>query len=212
MGWFFSSVCVSLVFVLVGVVLGGLAGGLACLALVPASVALWRLVGVSPAGPFSVGCASGADLCSLAALLAAGVSPSSVLVSAVGAASGAGFWAGSALAGVRSAAAAGARVAWLAGGPLSLPLRVRLARRSLACLASAGPAPLAVGFFASPSSVGSLRSAAAAFAAGASVFAFCVGPWSPAPVAGAAWVACPSGPFASAWRLVPLSAQLSLFS
>ena len=156
-----------------------------------------------PGSSSFVGCASGGDSLALSALLAAGVAPS-VSVFAVGSASGAGFWAGSALPGVSAALAAGASVSWLAGGPLSVALRSRLAARSSACVSAAlaaGPC-VALGFLSSPSSVGSLRSARLALAGGASVFCFCSFVGAPAAVAGAAWVPCALAGFASAWRLV----------
>jgi len=79
------------------------------------------------------GCAVGADQSALSAALA---NPSaSVHVFAVGGASGVGF-AGTASAWpvVMSAPRSGAVVHWRAGGSLALPLRARLARRSLAAV------------------------------------------------------------------------------
>ena len=161
------------------------------------------------AAAVSVGCAAGADALALSAAVAAGASGRSLRVFAVGASSGAGFWSGSALSGVRLAAAAGASVAWLAGGSLSVPLRARLLRRSLAALRGCSAA---VFFLASPSSPGSLRVASAAAAAGLPVFVFCCGfAGFPASLAGCSgsWV---SGSFAGFPCLVwaPAAAQLPL--
>ncbi len=85
----------------------------------------------------AVGCAAGADAAALAAALAAGAAPR-VSVFAVGGADGSGF-AGSvsAVAGVRTALAAGAVIKWWSGGSVSVPLRERLAARSLACVRAA---------------------------------------------------------------------------
>ncbi len=92
----------------------------------------------------SVGCSRGADALVLSAFFAVGGLPSALSVFAVGGSSGRGFWRGSALALVRSAAAAGSRVFWYSGGPLSLSLPRRLRSRSCACARSAG-AVLAAG-------------------------------------------------------------------
>ena len=75
------------------------------------------------------GCAVGADA---AALSAAPLAPSRVVLFAVGSFGGAGFPAPGVPPAVAAAAAAGASVRWLAGGALALPLAARLARRSLA--------------------------------------------------------------------------------
>ena len=158
----------------------------------------------------SVGCAVGADQLVLSAALAAPGGASRLSVFAVGAASGAGFWSGSALPAVRSAAAAGARVVWLAGGALSLPLRARLALRSRAGLVGASGFVL---FLASPSSPGSLSVAVAAVAAGLPVFAFAVGfvgaPLAPRGCPGS-WVPSSLAGFAC-WRWVPVASQPALF-
>jgi hypothetical protein len=152
---------------------------------------------------FRVGCASGADAQALAAAVAAGAA-NRLSVFAVGTSSGFGFWDFSALPAVRAAQRAGARVSWLAGGPLSLPLSARLIRRSLAALSGCS---LAVFFLAGRVSPGSAAVAARAVAARVPVFAFC--PVQPAPllVAGC-WV--PSSLFGLAcWSWS--SAQTSLF-
>src|SRR3990167_6032396 len=71
------------------------------------------VAGVPSSARVSVGCAVGADAAVLSSLVAAGAA-SRVVVFAAGAASGAGFWRCSALAGVRAAGTAGAAVRWLA--------------------------------------------------------------------------------------------------
>ena len=173
-----------------------------------------RVVGAlaaAGASRWSVGCSSGGDALALSALGAAGLCPS-VSVFAVGGPAGsgfAGFWSGSAVRFVSAAVAAGARPVWWAGGPASVSLRSRLARRSGACVRSVagGGRASAVGvwFLASPSSVGSVSSARLAASLGVPVFVFCVGfPASSLPllVAGGSWVAVSSGPLAGAWRWV----------
>ena len=136
----------------------------------------------------SVGCAAGADAVVVSAVLAAGL-PSLLRVCAVGGPSGRGFWSGSApFSLLRRAASSGARVLWLAGGGLSVPLRSRLFARSLSSLRGCSAA---VFFLASPFSSGSLSVAAAAARAGLRVFAFSCG-FAGAPVAlrgvSGAWV------------------------
>ena len=143
------------------------------------------------AGWVSCGCAAGADQAVVAALLALGWA-ALLRLFCVGAPSGAGFWSGSAPVSLfRAAAAAGASVSWLAGGVLSVPLRARLLRRSLAALPGCSAA---VFFLASPAPSGSLTIAAAAvslfrlpvfvFPCGFSVLpaglAGCAGAWVPA--------------------------------
>lgn len=156
------------------------------------------------ASGFSVGCASGADAVALSALVAAGAA-SRVRVFAVGSSSGAGFWRASALAGVRAAASAGARVWWLAGGSLSVPLVARLAARSRACVASLGAGGVFCVFVSSPSSRGSFGAARAAVALGVSVVAFpCGFAASALPSLGAgSWVPVRSGVFVGGWLWRP---------
>ena len=115
------------------------------------------------AGVLHVGCCVGADQ---AALLAA----SPLVVFAQFAAGGAGACSFSAVQAVQAAAAGGASVRWLAGGPLSLPLSARLIRRSLAALAGCSSAV----FFAPGS--GSLSVAARAIKAGQPVSVWSVFP------------------------------------
>jgi hypothetical protein len=148
-----------------------------------------------------VGCASGADLFALRALLWC----RSLSVFAVGSPSGAGFWRCSA---PLSALRAAPSVRWLAGGPLSVPLSARLRARSLAAVASLPcvPGSGAVAFLASPSSPGSLLSLRAAAAAGLPAVVFPVG-FSPALLSplfrSGAWVpAASSGLWARALRWV----------
>ena len=85
----------------------------------------------------AVGCAAGADAAAVSSVVSSGAAPRLHLF-AVGGVNGSGF-AGkaSAFVGVQSAASAGAVVSWWAGGPSSVPLRARLAKRSLACVRSA---------------------------------------------------------------------------
>lgn len=152
-----------------------------------------------------VGCAAGADqaVCQSA-------SPAGLRVFAQFSPSGQGSFSGSAVRAVRQAAAAGVSVSWLAGGPLSLPLCARLARRSLAALSGCSAS---VFFLATPGSHGSLSVAAHAAAAGQQVVAFScgfsgppvalsgqAGSWQPAQFAGL-----------SCWQWQPAAAQLSLF-
>ena len=91
---------------------------------------------VGSGSPVAVGCCVGADALVLRSALAVGAS---VSLFAVGSSSGAGFWSGS-CAGLLSLASRCASVVWLAGGPLSVPLFARLARRSSALLASVASA------------------------------------------------------------------------
>jgi len=95
-----------------------------------------RVVGSTLAAGRSLvtGCATGADAAAVSATLAIGAA-SRLQIMAVGGADGAGF-AGraSAIDVVQAAARAGAGVRWWAGGPASLPIRSRLAKRSAAAL------------------------------------------------------------------------------
>ncbi len=139
----------------------------------------WRRVGsvvsslLSAGSVLAVGCAAGADAAAVSSVVSAGAAPR-LLLFAVGGRSGAGF-AGrvSALAGVRSAVAAGAAVSWWAGGPASVPLRARLVGRSLACVgAAAGGGP------------------------GSGLVAF-VGQLPPRPFGAGAWPTCGAGSWGS---------------
>lgn len=164
----------------------------------------------------SVGCAVGADAVAIGAVLAAGcASRLSVFAAFAAPLPGAGFargaWSGSAVGSVLAAVRAGARVSFLAGGGLAVPLRARLLSRSVACVRSVAPAGACVFFLASPSSPGSLRVAAFAAGLGLPVFAFACGfAFAPAPLAGCAgsWVASSfAGSPCWAWS----AAQLGLF-
>jgi len=94
--------------------------------------AVVRAVAASGRG-VAVGCAVGADLMALRAALGFGAP---VQLFAVGSVTGAGFWSRSSFSFFRPLWGRAPRlsVSWLAGGPLSLPLPVRLLRRSLACV------------------------------------------------------------------------------
>lgn len=160
-----------------------------------------QVVGVVVASGQSVhvGCSVGADALVISWAVR---SPSFLHVFAAFAPSGAGSFSLSAVQLVRQAAAAGASVSWLAGGPLSLPLAARLIRRSILAMQGCSAA---VFFKPGP---GSLAVAARAIAASLPVFAFCVS--APACVPGCAgrWVASSFMSF-SCWQWQP--AQLSLF-
>ncbi len=168
----------------------------------------------------AVGCCRGADQLVLSSVPASALSR--VWVFAAFASSGAGSVpAVSAVSAVSAAAAGGAGVSWLAGGPLSLPARVRLAARSaflVRALAASrgfsGPGSALFLFLASPSSRGSLRAARLAASLGVPVSAFCCGFSGPPPSLGSgswSFVGLVSG--AGRWRWVPASeAQLPLFA
>jgi len=123
----------------------------------------------------AVGCAPGADLAFVRGWLSAPSSSAARLaVFAVGGASGRGFPSPRvSLPVLLSALAAGASVSWLAGGPLSVPLRRRLPARSDAAFRASSSFVLAV--VSSPSSRGSFRSLRLAAAAGRVVLVFPVG-------------------------------------
>jgi predicted Rossmann fold nucleotide-binding protein DprA/Smf involved in DNA uptake len=149
-----------------------------------------------------VGCAVGADQFVIQAALS---QPQRLSIFAQFSATGAGAFSGSAVQPVLSAQAAGAQVSFLAGGPLQVPLRARLLRRSIAALRGSSAA---VFFLASPSSAGSLNVAAQAAALSIPVFIFPLGfigqpqnlrflpgAWRPASFAGSPclqWFAGPS--------------------
>ena len=98
-------------------------------------VARWLSVG----GGVFCGSSAGADALVVRATLAVG-GASSLRVVAAFCASGAGAGSCSSVSAGRAAAAAGAFVVWFAGGPASVPLRSRLAARSVsaASLAAGG--------------------------------------------------------------------------
>lgn len=162
----------------------------------------------------AVGCSVGADALVLQSAVSLGAP---VQVFAVGACGGQGFWGGSALSLVRWAfGRRGVSVAWCAGGPLSVRLVSRLARRSLACCwfaARSGPGAGLVAFVtgglgASPGSWLSVRLAVrlglpvVVFPVGCSSSCFPVSFRRGGPVG--SWVpAARSGVFASGFRFVP---------
>lgn len=113
-----------------------------------------------------VGCAVGADQAVVHSALSV---PSSLFVFAQFSQSGQGSFSGSAVQSVLSAQSAGASVSFLAGGPLSIPLRARLLRRSVAALRGCS---FAVFFLAHPARSGSLNVAAQAVSAHIPVFVF----------------------------------------
>ncbi len=154
----------------------------------------------------STGCALGADQAVIQTVLSLGA-PSSLSVYAVGAPGGSGFWAGSACAAVRQAAARGARVLWLAGGSLSVPLFGRLAARSRAALAGCGSAV----FFCRPGgSKGSFKTAAVAVAQGKNVFVYVSGVSIPPALPGLSGFWLMSSMFGlSFWAWVPDQTELS---
>ncbi|MFZ6029854.1 MAG: hypothetical protein ACOYYS_19240 [Chloroflexota bacterium] len=145
-------------------------------------------------GQVVTGCAIGADAQVIQCC------PSARVFAAFGP-GGAGAWLGSAVAQV---AAHPGRVTWWAGGPVSVPLRARLIKRSIAALAGCSAA---VFFEPGP---GSLAVAAQAVKRGLPVFAFQGS--TPAPVHGAAGCWQP-GRFAgfACWQWQPAGVQPALF-
>lgn len=127
----------------------------------------------------AVGCSVGADSLVLSSVPFASFPRLSVF--AVFGSGGRGACSLSAVSSVLAAARAGASVAWWAGGRLGVPLRLRLAGRSVALvrfLAQSRPSAL-VCFLSSRKSRGSLLACRLAARLGVSVFVFCVG-FSPA--------------------------------
>ncbi len=116
-----------------------------------------------------VGCAVGADQY---IIQAANFSPAQVHVFAQFSATGSGAFSGSAVLTVTAAQQLGIQVSYLAGGPLSIPLRARLLRRSIAALRGCSAA---VYFLANPAKSGSLNTAAQAATMGLPVYVFPVG-------------------------------------
>jgi len=134
----------------------------------------------------AVGCSVGADSLVLSSVPVASFPRVSVF--AAFGSGGRGACSLSAVSSVLAAARAGASVAWWAGGRLGVPLRLRLAGRSVALVrflahlpaSQAGSRPSAlVCFLASRKSRGSLLACRLAARLGVSVFVFCVG-FSPA--------------------------------
>ncbi|MBE0435237.1 MAG: hypothetical protein IBX56_05465 [Methylomicrobium sp.] len=121
---------------------------------------------------FVVGCCSGADAALLSAVPGS-LPPSLVRCLAAFGPGGVGSGPASAVDRVAKFAGSGGSVQWWAGGPASVPLRVRLAARTRAVVGSAS-AGLVV-FFGSPSSRGSLLACRCAVARGLPMLAFPVG-------------------------------------
>jgi hypothetical protein len=174
--------------------LGSRGVGLAALPLVRSVVAevLRRPVLVG------AGCAVGADALALEAVVA-GVPASRLSVFCAFASSGAGSWRGSALGSVRLARRAGASLSWLVGGPLSVPLRVRLAARSASAVrwcAAGGSGSGLVAFLSSPSSPGSLGALRLGSSLGLPCVVWCLGfsgSLLPSLSGPGSWVCLPSG-------------------
>ncbi len=123
----------------------------------------------------AVGCSVGADALVLSSVPRGSLRRVSVFA-AFGRA-GVGSCSLSAVPAVVAALRAGASVRWWAGGGAAVPLRVRLAARSVALVrfvASSRPSAL-VCFLSSPRSRGSLLACRLAARLGVSVFVFCVG-------------------------------------
>ena len=150
-----------------------------------------------------VGCCMGADQSTLSAV-------SAVRVFSAFGPGGAGAGPASAVAAVLAAQASGVPIAWWAGGPPSVPLRARLARRTAAVVAQASAG--CVLFPSSPVVAGSgtWLAASAALARGLPLVVFPVGfPASELPQFGAGrWGLAGSGVWSGAWRWIPR--QLSL--
>ena len=150
------------------------------------------------------GCCNGADAAAVSAL--AGVPALSVF--AIFDRHGRGAWAGSSVSRVGFAASLGSQVAWLAGGPLSLRLGVRLARRTAAVAATATAG--ACVFFQGPQSRGSALLARLVAARGLPVVGVAVGFGARAlpPLGAGSWVTFTAQTGAQAAVWVP--AQQSL--
>ncbi|MHB8132893.1 MAG: hypothetical protein ACYDH1_01605 [Anaerolineaceae bacterium] len=149
-----------------------------------------------------VGCAVGADQFVIQSAVS---HPKNLEIFAQFAPSGAGSFSGSAVLTVAAAQELGASVSFLAGGPLSVPLRARLLRRSIAALRGSS---FAVFFLSQSASAGSLNTAAQAATLGIPVYVFPLGfagqpvalrhlpgAWRPASFAGfpcLQWAAGPS--------------------
>jgi hypothetical protein len=116
-----------------------------------------------------VGCAVGADQYTIQA---AAFSPAQVHIFAQFSPTGAGAFSGSAVPSVTTAQQHGIQVSFLAGGPLTVPLRARLLRRSIAALRGCSAS---VFFLARPGKSGSLNTAAQAATMGMPVYVFPLG-------------------------------------
>lgn len=174
----------------------------------------------------AVGCAAGADLLALSTVLSVGAAPRLSVFCAFGPGGVGAAGSASAVAEVAAAATAGAAVSWWAGGSASVPLRGRLAARSLALVRSlATGGGLLVAFVSAlPSSPfgggdfpacgsGSWSSVAAAVRLGVPVAVFPIGIAADLPAlpgGPGSWV---PGPWAGSWSwaVAPEATQLSLF-
>lgn len=123
----------------------------------------------------AVGCSVGADAFVLSSVPCSVVSRLSVF--AAFGFGGFGSCSLSAVSAVLAAARCGARVRWWAGGLPSVPLRQRLALRSVALVRflARRPPSVLVCFLSSPRSRGSLLACRLAVRSGVAVFVFCVG-------------------------------------
>lgn len=163
----------------------------------------------------AVGCCRGADQLVLSSVPAASL-PAVSVFSAFGPGGRGSLAAVSAVSVVLAAVAGGASVSWWAGGPASLPLRLRLPSRSQALVRSLAvprlPGSAFVLFLGSGPCFGSLAAARLAVVFGLPVFAFSCGRSSPLPplAGGGVWLApSGSGPFGAAFLWSP--PQLPLF-
>lgn len=118
----------------------------------------------------NVGCATGADETIIEAALSE--SPAHLSVFAQFSFAGEGAFMFSAFTAVYLAQQSGAQVSYLAGGPLNIPLKARLMRRSKAALQGCDAS---VFFISQPYSPGSLKVAAAAVQQNMPVFVFPLG-------------------------------------
>lgn len=140
---------------------------------------------VASGAPGLVGCAAGADAAFVSAFVAGGAAARLRVFAAFGPGGVGAAGAASSVSGVAAAARAGASVCWWAGGPASVPVRGRLARRSLAFVRALA-------------------------AAGGRLFVF---PSSPParPFASGAWPSCGSGSWASACAAARLGVPVVVF-
>ncbi len=171
----------------------------------------------------AVGCCVGGDRLVLSAVPSAVAAAGRLSVFAAFGPGGAGACSASAVGPVLAAAAAGGSVRWWAGGGPGVPLRGRLASRSVAlvrAVAASGPGASFVGLVASPCPAGlrpsavwsscgsgSWSSLALAAGLGVPVVVFPLGwSWS------SPWPGCWSpGPWPGSWRWRPAARQLGVF-
>lgn len=184
-----------------------------------AAVAPVVAAAVAGGGPLSVGCAAGADQAVVVSALRAGAAGRLSVFGAFGPGVGPAAVA---------AAAGGASVSWFAGGAAP-PVRVRLARRSLACVWSVAPSGSLVAFASAPPpspfgrgpfpscGSGTWATVGAASLLGLPVLLVPFGGWVPSPppalpVAPGGLGAWSVGPFAGSWVWSPAGpVQPSLF-